>query len=438
MFTQHHLLDDRVRLLAYRIRQPQQQRDDEPVGHERGTACSEERRREARERDDARDAADDDEHLQPDGEREADCEQATEVILTGDADAEATRHEDQVEAQDREEADEAELLAEARDDVVALRERHQVGATLPETRADEAAVGEAEDALHELVASAVALVDLGVEGVEPVLEAPGDVRKHAGGDPAARGEEGESDQDPAAAAGGHVEHHEEEAEVEQRGSEVALDHDDAHREDPDHQDRAEVTRSRQTQSEEGAAHERERVARGDEVAGEEDREQDLRELTRLEREDADLHPDIRVGTRLADHRNDRQQQQHDADEHREVAVTLQHAVVAHEQQSADREDERDGRPGDLPHAVRRPARVALGDVEPVDHGDAEPREKRRDRHHERIALGRHDTLHEVQHEHEHAGSGGQREHAGVQLPGGAELDERERGGRDAERDHEQQ
>ena len=64
--------------------------------------------------------------------------------------------EDHVQAQDREHADEAELLAEARQDVVALRQRRDVRAALAEAGADEAALREAEDALHELVAAAAA------------------------------------------------------------------------------------------------------------------------------------------------------------------------------------------------------------------------------------------------------------------------------------------
>ena len=62
-------------------------------------------------------------HLQGDGEGEADGEKLAEVVLPGEADAEAARDEQQVEGEDREEAGETELLAEARDDVVALRQR---------------------------------------------------------------------------------------------------------------------------------------------------------------------------------------------------------------------------------------------------------------------------------------------------------------------------
>ena len=93
-------------------------------------------------------------HLQRDDEGEADAEQLAEVVLAGEADAEAAGHEQQVEREDREDAGEPELFAEARDDVVALGTGVMSGRPWPEPGADEPAVGETEQALHELVAAA--------------------------------------------------------------------------------------------------------------------------------------------------------------------------------------------------------------------------------------------------------------------------------------------
>ena len=56
-------------------------------------------------------------------ERQADAEQLAEVVLPGEADAEAAARRTACRGEDREDADQAELLAEARDDVVALRQR---------------------------------------------------------------------------------------------------------------------------------------------------------------------------------------------------------------------------------------------------------------------------------------------------------------------------
>src|SRR5690606_25123430 len=116
-----------------------------------------------------------DEHLESDDEGEADSEQPAEVILSGEPDAHAARDEDEVEREDREQAGEAELLAEARDDVVALGERHDLRTSLAESGSDEAAVREPEQPLDELVAPAVRIVDIRVERVEPAVEARRDV-----------------------------------------------------------------------------------------------------------------------------------------------------------------------------------------------------------------------------------------------------------------------
>src|SRR5690606_2922609 len=113
-------------------------------------------------------AADHDENLQGDRERQPRGEELSEVVLAGDADPDAAADEDHVEAQDREQTDEAELFAEAGDDVVALGERRDRRAALPESGADQAAVGEAEDALDELEAGAAGVDDVEVERVQPV------------------------------------------------------------------------------------------------------------------------------------------------------------------------------------------------------------------------------------------------------------------------------
>ena len=83
-----------------------------------------------------------------------DGEQLAEVVLSREADAQAARDEQEVQREDGEEAGETELLADARDDVVALRDRGDPGLALAEPGADQAAVRQPEEALHELVAAA--------------------------------------------------------------------------------------------------------------------------------------------------------------------------------------------------------------------------------------------------------------------------------------------
>src|SRR5690606_6047524 len=157
--------------------------------------------------------------------------------------------EEQVEREDSEEARESELLREARDDEVALRERHQVGAALAEASADETAIGNAEEALHELPAAADRVVDLLVEGVEPATEPAADIAEQLAGEHCATDEEPEPHEDPARPARRDIDHDEEEAEVEERGAEVALEDEHRHRGRPDDEDRAEVACPRKPHAE---------------------------------------------------------------------------------------------------------------------------------------------------------------------------------------------
>ena len=60
------------------VADPEQQRDEHPVGDQRRAALGQERRRQAGQRDEPGDAADDDEDLQRQGERQADGEQLAE------------------------------------------------------------------------------------------------------------------------------------------------------------------------------------------------------------------------------------------------------------------------------------------------------------------------------------------------------------------------
>src|SRR5690606_33285207 len=141
-------------------------------------------------------------------------------------------------------------------------------------------------------ASAALLVEVGVEGVEPAIEAAADVLERPGRDGGTADEQHDPEDDPARAARRDVDHHEEEPEVEQTAAEVALEHDDGHRQHPDDDDGAEVARSGEGDARDLAADDAERVARGDEVAREEHGEGDLRDLARLERRDPEVDPGL--------------------------------------------------------------------------------------------------------------------------------------------------
>ena len=262
---------------------PQQQRHDDPVGDERRAAVRDERRHQAGHRDDPRDAADHDERLQRDDEREAAGEQLAEPVADADRGAEAALRQDQVAHQDRDESGQAELLTERRDDEVRLRERHEVGRPLPQPGAEQPAAGHAEQAADQLAGAAVGLVEhRRVERVQPGVEPGADVLERARGQPRADDEQQEADDHPGQPLGGQVEHRDEQTEEQQRRAQVALEDEDGDRRGPHDEDRAEVPRPGQVQAEHLGSGQRERVAVRHQVAGEEDRERDLGELGGLE------------------------------------------------------------------------------------------------------------------------------------------------------------
>ena len=112
----------------------QQDGDQRPVREERGAARRQERHGQAGERDDPGDPADDDEALQRHGEGQAGGEQLAEAVAGAERGAQAALHEQGVEHEDREQPDQPDLLAEARDDEVGLREVGEVGPPAAQAR----------------------------------------------------------------------------------------------------------------------------------------------------------------------------------------------------------------------------------------------------------------------------------------------------------------
>ena len=199
---------------------------------------------------------------------------------------------------------------------------------LAEAGAAEAAVRDRVERLDDLVALAVLpqrepagqrAEDLVVvHGLEPDRDPLVDVRDLAVGDAAAGDEEPEPDRDEREARGRDVEHREEDPEVEERRAEVVRGDEDEHRRAPDQEQRAEVLQPPL----------REHLALLAQVGGEEDDQQDLRELARLELERADVHPEPRAVDGRAEPGQARQEEQHDRADAEEVLVRLEHAVVA--------------------------------------------------------------------------------------------------------------
>ena len=158
------------------VGQREQQPDDEGVREQRRAAVADERQRHAGQRQHLEVARRDDERLDPDDQRQPDREQRPEVVGRGGADPQAALDDDEVEAEDRDDADDAELLAERREREVRVdlgdrRPAADLGQARPEPDAEQPAARERVERLDDLVAGAERVG----ERVEPDVDPGPDV-----------------------------------------------------------------------------------------------------------------------------------------------------------------------------------------------------------------------------------------------------------------------
>ena len=157
----------------------------------------EERRGQTRQRDEARDAADDDEDLQGDRERQARCQQGSEAVAQLLSGADSALEDEEVAQQDDEEPGKADLLTEAGVDEVGFGVGDHIRSALAEAGADESAVGHAEQTLHELVGATGRLVVLLCgQRIEPTGHTLAHMGEEECGGNRAGGEESEAEDDP--------------------------------------------------------------------------------------------------------------------------------------------------------------------------------------------------------------------------------------------------
>ena len=155
-------------------------REQDEVGDDARPAVRDERERDPGQRDDAEDAADDDERLQREPEREPCGEELREAVLRLQRDAHPADDEDHEHEQQRRRADEPELLCDRREDEVGAQVGDELRPVdgrerpLTDPGAAEAAVRDRVQALHELVRRAVLpVLELPVEGAVDPLVRPG-------------------------------------------------------------------------------------------------------------------------------------------------------------------------------------------------------------------------------------------------------------------------
>ncbi len=200
-----------------------------------------------------------------------------------------------------------------------------------------------------------------LQRVQPVRDPVLHVRERDVADrPADREEEAAGEQVPDPSAG-DPEQHDEHAEEEHRGAEVAFEEQDREGGTPREQQRAEILRAREAEPSDARLEE---LALGREERGQEDDDQDLPELGRLERDRPEVGPQTGSVHGQPDPGDDRQEQEDQAEQADRVRVAVEDAVVA---------DEHEGQ-HERGQADQQPERLFVRDVggqEPVDHREPE-------------------------------------------------------------------
>ena len=185
-------------------------------------------------------------------------QQLAEGVAYPDRGAQAALHDDAVDDEQRHEAGEAELLTDRGDDEVGVRKGHDVGSTLTETLAEDAAGAHAVEALHQLVAAADRVVVVR-HRVQPDVYTLPDMSEQGPGHERARHEKHQADEQPREPLGGDVQQGHEGAEEKQRCAQVPLEDQHGKAGRPGNNDRPQVSAARQVDAGHPAASQSEDV-----------------------------------------------------------------------------------------------------------------------------------------------------------------------------------
>src|SRR5918999_706830 len=299
------------------------------VRDDAGAAVADERQCDPGQRDQPDDAAHDDERLEGEAERQPDGDQLREPVLGQKRDPEPARREEHVDEQKGRDPDQPELLRKRRVDEVGADvgdELVAVGVSeraLAEAGPAEVSVGDRVDRLDRLVAAAVGIAPRVEPHAHPLRDAP-DLRVH---ERRAAHEHRHPGGDEPHLRGRHIEHREEDPEVEEPTAEVVREDENGHRSTPDEEERAEILEPCLSQH----------LTLLAQVAGEEDDQEDLRELARLEPHRTHLDPQAGPVHSPTDHGHRRQREEHERADAEEVLVGLEAAVVAAQRKQRARE-----------------------------------------------------------------------------------------------------
>ena len=328
------------------IGEDEQEPDDESVGEQRRAAIRDERQRDPGQRDELEIAARDDERLHADHERETRREERPEVVMRRGGDAKPARHDDEVQAKDRQQADQSQLLSDGGQRVVGMHRGHghaPADRRQARTQADtqDPTAPEGVQALYDLEAGI-----LGIRpGIQPDVHTGLDVAEQVVQDERSGDEQDQPADDVAGSPGRYVQQGEEHGEEQQRGTEVALDHDNPEGDRPHGDHRREIGQRRQLQrADAGVLLGEERPVLG-QVPRQEDHQDHLEQLRRLPRQGADREAEAGAVDVRTEHEHE--QQERDPGGGPRVLVGPEPGVGA-EPDGEDRDDsERDEQPSQL-------------------------------------------------------------------------------------------
>ena len=401
--------DARIHLRTLRgaRRHHQEQRQQHEVRDHGAAAVADERQGDAGQRDQAGDAADDQEGLQHDREREPRGQELREAVIGDARDLEAAIGEQQVDQQHPGGSGQPGLVGPDRVDAVGLGGRDHRAAVAEHLEAaaqpgaEDAAVGDRLDRLDDLVAVGVR----GLPGVEPDLEALLHVRGEAVDQERSAHEQRQPGHRVQLAAGRDVDHRQEDAVQEQRRAHVVHHRDHAQRHARHRQQRPQVPGGRQAHPQDPAVRHRQQLPLLAQVAGQEDHQQQLCELARLHLHAA--HPQPQLGAvdgRAHQHRDHQQRHRRHA---QRVLVRLQLAVVSDQQDQGQEPAQADHDPDRLIPGQQR--------VQAIDLGQAHRRQERRQRQQPGIRVRQPRAQPQVRHEVE------RQEERGVDQRGAGDL-----------------
>ena len=354
------------------VARAQQEAHDDEAAQKRGATLADEGKGEAGQRDEARDAAHDDERLQHDHARQAHGHEAGHVGLRARRGQEAADGEAQEQQQHAGGAQKADFLGDVGEDEVAFHDGdgvESVGAArkaVAQAYAEQVAVGDGVKRLAQLITGVLRIR----ERVEPGVDAHLHVAECRIGRKCAHADKAQAHHQVELLSRGNVEHEQEHEEEHHGAAQVLLEHHDDHGHAPHEQKRQQRSNVGQVERAHADGEHGQQLAVLGQIACHEQHDDDFGNLTWLEGESADVQPDAATVNLLAKAGDHRREQQEDAHEHEGVFVVGDFIEVAEQRQHHDHAGNAHEQPNHL--ALRHVGRVRER-RDARDEGDADAR-----------------------------------------------------------------